>query len=77
MVEGVDELAEIMHCKIGSLPMNYLGMPLGSSYKEVAVWNSIFMLFLGKMIILDHCQRSFGFVIGVCLIIIYVGLGMV
>ena len=34
---GVDEPVAIMHCKVCSLLKNYLGMPLGSSYKEVAV----------------------------------------
>ncbi len=34
-------LADILCCKIGSLPMSYLGMPLGSSYKSTAIWNPI------------------------------------
>ena len=28
-------------CHIGALPLSYLGMPLGASYKAVAVWNPI------------------------------------
>ena len=37
MVEGVNEPVAIMRCKVYSSLNNYLGMPLGSSYKEVAV----------------------------------------
>jgi hypothetical protein len=34
-------LADIMGCRIGSLPMSYLGMPLGANFKSKTVWNSI------------------------------------
>ena len=34
-------LADIFCCKIGSLPMSYLGMPFGFSYKSTAIWNPI------------------------------------
>ena len=37
MVEGVNEPVAITRCKVYSSLKNYLGMPLGSSYKEVAV----------------------------------------
>jgi hypothetical protein len=32
-------LADILCCCIGSLPMNYLGMPLGSTFKSTLIWN--------------------------------------
>uniref|UniRef100_A0A2N9ESY8 PARP catalytic domain-containing protein n=1 Tax=Fagus sylvatica TaxID=28930 RepID=A0A2N9ESY8_FAGSY len=35
------ELADSLCCHIGGLPLSYLGMPLGASYKAVAVWNPI------------------------------------
>ena len=35
------DLAEILCCKVGSLPMQYLGMPLGASFKAKFVWNPI------------------------------------
>lgn len=38
-VGGVEELASLLYCKVGSLPMAYLSMPLGSSYKSNIVWN--------------------------------------
>ena len=40
-VPNVHVLAEILGCRIGSLPMIYLGMPLGASHKSPIVWNSI------------------------------------
>ena len=40
-VGSMDELANIICYRIGSLLMNYLGMPLGSSFKATTVWNPI------------------------------------
>ena len=40
-VPNVHVLVEFLGCRIGSLPMTYLGMPLGASYKSPIVWNSI------------------------------------
>ena len=34
-------LARILCCKVGSLPMRYLGMPLGAHYKDSSIWNPI------------------------------------
>ena len=34
-------LANILQCRVGSLPMIYLGMPLGTLYKTVSIWNPI------------------------------------
>ena len=34
-------LVEILGCRIGSLPMTHLGMPLGASHKSPTVWNPI------------------------------------
>ena len=31
-VNNLDALANILHCRVGSLPMKYLGMPLGTSF---------------------------------------------
>jgi hypothetical protein len=30
-------LADILCCRIGQFPMNYLGMPLGSSFKALSI----------------------------------------
>jgi hypothetical protein len=40
-VPNLRGLADIMGCHIGSLPMSYLGMPLGANFKSKTVWNSI------------------------------------
>jgi hypothetical protein len=36
-VQNIVELADSLCCHIGGLPLSYLGMPLGASYKAVAV----------------------------------------
>ena len=40
-VNNVHALAKILGCRIGTLPMTYLGMPLGASYKSPTIWNPI------------------------------------
>ena len=34
-------LVDILCCWIGKFPMNYLGMPLGSNFKALSIWNPI------------------------------------
>ena len=40
-VPNIQVLAEILGCRTGSLPMTYLGMPLGASHKFPTIWNPI------------------------------------
>ena len=40
-VPNVSQLTDILCCCVGVLPMSYLGMPLGASFKASAVWNPI------------------------------------
>ena len=40
-VPNIHILADILGCQIGSLPMTYLGMPLGASHKSPTIWNPI------------------------------------
>ena len=40
-VPNVHVLVEILGCRIGSLPMTYLGMALGASHKSPTIWNPI------------------------------------
>ena len=40
-VPNLSYLADILSCRLGTLPMTYLGMPLGSSFKALGVWNPI------------------------------------
>ena len=41
VVPNVHVLVEFLGCQIGSLPMTYLGMPLGASHKSPPIWNLI------------------------------------
>jgi hypothetical protein len=40
-VDDVESLAHILGCRIGSLPMTYLGLPLGASFKSLPIWNGV------------------------------------
>ena len=40
-VNNLDALANILQCRLGSLPMKYLWMPLGTSFKIPSIWNPI------------------------------------
>ena len=40
-VNNVNALTKILGCRIGTLPMTYLGMPLGASHKSPTIWNLI------------------------------------
>ena len=40
-VNNLDALANILQCRVGSLPMKYLWMPLGTSFKIASIWNPI------------------------------------
>jgi hypothetical protein len=40
-VEDVERLANLLGCRVASLPMTYLGLPLGASYKSTSIWNDV------------------------------------
>jgi hypothetical protein len=40
-VSNVEGLASILGCRVSSLPMKYLGLPLGASFKVKSVWDGI------------------------------------
>ena len=40
-VEDVEGLANILGCGVASLPIPYLGLPLGAHYKASNIWTSI------------------------------------
>ena len=40
-VLNMDELVAILGCRQSSLPMTYLGLPLGAKFKDRAIWNPI------------------------------------
>uniref|UniRef100_A0A7N2KVQ8 Reverse transcriptase zinc-binding domain-containing protein n=1 Tax=Quercus lobata TaxID=97700 RepID=A0A7N2KVQ8_QUELO len=41
VVHNIDLLLNVLGCKQGSLPMKYLGLPLGANFKDKTIWNSI------------------------------------
>ena len=46
-VGNLDALTRILCCKVGCLPMSYLGMPLGAHYKDSSIGNPIIEM-MGK-----------------------------
>jgi hypothetical protein len=40
-VENVDNLAHILGCRVASLSMTYLSLPLGASFKATSIWNGV------------------------------------
>jgi hypothetical protein len=40
-IEDVEGLAQLLGCRVASLPMTYLGLPFGASYKAVSIWNGV------------------------------------
>ena len=40
-VINLHELVEILGCSESALPLKYLGLPLGASFKDKTVWNPI------------------------------------
>ena len=48
-VNNVQALAEILGCRVGALPMTYLGMPLGAPHKCPSIWNPILEKFEWKL----------------------------
>jgi hypothetical protein len=40
-VHNLSAMAKLLYCRIGSLSLQYLGMPLGASYKALEIWNPI------------------------------------
>ena len=40
-VHNIELLAAVLGCKQGSLPIKYLGLPLGAKFKDKTIWNPI------------------------------------
>jgi hypothetical protein len=40
-VINVEGLVSIFGCKVSSLPMKYLGLPLGASFEANSIWDNI------------------------------------
>ena len=42
VVHNMDVLVGMLGCRQSSLPLSYLGLPLGAKFKELSIWNPIF-----------------------------------
>jgi len=40
-VVQVEGLADILGCGVANLPVKYLGLPLGASYKSIHIWDGV------------------------------------
>jgi len=40
-VDNMDELARILGCGVSSLPLKYLGLPLGDPFKTKSIWDDV------------------------------------
>jgi hypothetical protein len=40
-VDQVESLGDILGCGVATLPVKYLGLPLGASYKSIHIWNGV------------------------------------
>jgi hypothetical protein len=40
-VDQVESLADILGCGVATLPMKYLGLLLGASYKSIHIWDGV------------------------------------
>ena len=40
-VDNVEELANELGCRVGSIPTLYLGLPLGARHKAVGIWDAV------------------------------------
>lgn len=41
LANNVEGLARILGCRVSSLPIWYLGLPLGASFEAKSIWNGI------------------------------------
>lgn len=41
VVPNIVDMVDVLECKRGSLPMKYLGLPLGANVRDRSIWNPI------------------------------------
>ena len=41
VVHNIEILLNVLGCMQGTLPMKYLGLPLGAKFKDKTIWNPI------------------------------------
>ncbi|EOY19749.1 Uncharacterized protein TCM_045057 [Theobroma cacao] len=55
-----NELSALLHCKVGSLPLSYLGIPLGANPKRASTWDPIVNRFKKKLALWQRKYLSLG-----------------
>ncbi len=40
-VPNLEDLVELLGCKLRSLPMTYLGLPPGAKFNSTSIWNTV------------------------------------
>ncbi|KAI8562603.1 hypothetical protein RHMOL_Rhmol03G0047500 [Rhododendron molle] len=58
--QDVVSLAQVMGCRIGSLPINYLGLPLGANPRRVQTWQPMIDRLEKKLAVWKRRFMSFG-----------------
>ena len=58
--ETIQLLAERLHCKKGSLPFRYLGLPIGANPRTVSMWDPMVEKFEKKLSSWKRQYLSFG-----------------
>ena len=48
-VDDVQALVDILGCRVGTLPISHIGMPLGASHNSPSIWNPILEKFKRKL----------------------------
>ena len=57
---NLEEFAEVLGCKMGSLPSTYLGLPLGAPYKSSKVWEGVEERFKKRLVLWKRQYLSKG-----------------
>ena len=57
---NLEEFAEVLGCKVGSLPSTYLGLPLGAPYKSSKVWEGVEERFKKRLVLWKRQYLSKG-----------------
>lgn len=58
--QQVDVFVEVLGCKIGKLPLSYLGLPIGANFRQKGVWKPLVDRFRKKLSGWERRYISFG-----------------
>lgn len=54
--EIINPMADRLHCRVGWLPFQYLGLPIGANLRSKALWSLVIENFKKK---LSSCKRHY------------------